>query len=109
MNIDGAGWKLVHFVYDNGTRVATLYVDGAVAATSPAFATGVTTQGSGGHIGNAPQAWGPGGNTTNPLKGMLDELRISTTARGSGWIRTEFANQSSPGTFYSVGPDQPAS
>ncbi len=35
--------------------------------------------------------------------GRIDELRISDEVRSNGWLRTEFLNQSSPSTFYSVG------
>jgi hypothetical protein len=36
------------------------------------------------------------------LNGSLDELRFSTVARSSDWIATEYNNQSSPSTFYSI-------
>ena len=35
--------------------------------------------------------------------GLLDEIRISSIARSDAWIATEYNNQSSPDTFYSVG------
>ena len=38
--------------------------------------------------------------------GVYDEVRLSSIARSSDWIATEFANQSSPGTFFSVGAPQ---
>lgn len=34
--------------------------------------------------------------------GSLDEFRVSKTARGADWIKTEYNNQSSPSTFYGV-------
>jgi gliding motility-associated-like protein len=34
--------------------------------------------------------------------GRIDELRISDEVRSSGWLRTEYNNQSSPSTFYTV-------
>ena len=36
----------------------------------------------------------------------LNELRVSSTVRSSGWIATEYSNQSSPSTFISVGGQQ---
>ena len=36
------------------------------------------------------------------FEGVLDEVRVSTTTRSSDWIKTEFDNQSSPNTFYSI-------
>jgi hypothetical protein len=53
-------------------------------------------------------------NTTNPVyigrsqggspyfTGDIDEVRISNTARTAAWISTEYSNQNSPSTFYSV-------
>lgn len=35
--------------------------------------------------------------------GFMDEIRISTKARNPNWIKTEYNNQNSPSTFYSVG------
>ena len=47
-----------------------------------------------------------GGDTANGseyLDGSLDEVRISTTTRSADWIATEYQNESSPSTFYSIG------
>jgi hypothetical protein len=46
--------------------------------------------------------WG----TTFFLKGLLDEVRISNLARSTNWIHTEYANQNSPATFYTVGAEE---
>ena len=35
--------------------------------------------------------------------GEIDEVRVSDTNRSLIWIQTSYANQNSPGTFYSVG------
>jgi hypothetical protein len=37
------------------------------------------------------------------FKGGMDEVRVSKIARSADWIATEYNNQSSPSTFYSVG------
>jgi len=37
-----------------------------------------------------------------PFYGLIDEVRISSVARSAGWISTEYANQNSPSTFYTV-------
>ena len=39
------------------------------------------------------------------IDGIMDELRISNIARSSDWIRTEFNNQSTPGTYLSFGSE----
>jgi hypothetical protein len=40
------------------------------------------------------------------FNGIIDEVRISDTVRSADWISTEYNNQNSPDTFYSVGPEQ---
>ena len=37
--------------------------------------------------------------------GTLDEVRLSTIERNAGWVTTEYNNQSSPGTFITVGTE----
>ena len=41
--------------------------------------------------------------------GIIDEVRISSMARGADWIKTEYNNESSPGGFYAVGSEEVAS
>jgi hypothetical protein len=38
------------------------------------------------------------------FSGRFDELRISDKVRSDGWLRTEYFNQSSPSTFYTIDP-----
>jgi len=38
--------------------------------------------------------------------GKLDEVRISRVARSTDWMATSYNNQSSPGTFYSLGTQE---
>ncbi len=40
--------------------------------------------------------------------GRFDELRISDKVRSNGWLRTEYNNQSSPSTFYTLGAENSA-
>jgi Concanavalin A-like lectin/glucanases superfamily/IPT/TIG domain len=37
------------------------------------------------------------------FNGTLDEVRVSNAVRSADWISTEYHNQNSPSTFYSVG------
>jgi hypothetical protein len=98
MDLDGAGWVLVHWVFEGS--VSRLYRDGAMTG-SHQHQAGINTQGTAGYLGYAPANWGNCG-----LNGGLDEVRLATVARSAGWIATEYANQKSPQTFYSVGPDE---
>ena len=103
-NIVDAGWTLVHWVYDGSQ--STLYRNGAQAAGPHSHGTGtaVNTQGTGGHLGFAPSAWGQ----QMGMHGILDEVRISRVVRSLNYIATEHLNQLSPATFYTVGAEQPA-
>ena len=38
--------------------------------------------------------------------GNLDELRISSSSRSTGWFATSYANQTDPATFYTDGPEE---
>jgi hypothetical protein len=39
------------------------------------------------------------------MLGSLDEIRVSNAVRSSDWIATEYNNQSSPATFYTLGSE----
>jgi hypothetical protein len=43
-----------------------------------------------------------------PFDGVIDEVRISSTARSDAWLNTEYNNQSDPATFFTLGPEAPA-
>jgi hypothetical protein len=43
---------------------------------------------------------------TRLFNGSIDEIRVSSIARSSSWISTEYANQNSPSTFYTIGTEQ---
>ena len=51
--------------------------------------------------------WRSEADTTPPgiWNGLIDEVRVSSTARSADWVATEYSNQSSPGTFYSLSPE----
>lgn len=38
--------------------------------------------------------------------GYIDEVRVSNSARTAGWITTEYNNQNSPSTFYTLGSEE---
>jgi RHS repeat-associated protein len=88
-------WYYLTLTYDSATGL-TGYVNGAV-------------DGSGGAQGNLASNSGStyigfdGGRWWN---GAIDEVRVSSAARSAGWIATEYNNQSSPATFYTVGGAQ---
>ena len=103
-NLDSAGWTLVHWVFEGANGKNHLYLNGVEITGSPQMLSGINTMGTTGIIGHAPE---PAYGTNMGLEGTIDELRIATVARSAQWIATEYANQSSPSTFYAVGPEQP--
>ncbi|MCK4650232.1 LamG domain-containing protein, partial [Candidatus Pacearchaeota archaeon] len=46
------------------------------------------------------------GKSADGLDSLIDEVRISNVARTAGWIETEYNNQFSPDSFYSVGGEE---
>ena len=48
---------------------------------------------------------GSGFNSSRDWNGIIDETRFSQTARSADWIATEYNNESSPTTFYTVGQE----
>ncbi len=49
-------------------------------------------------IGNSPTG-------QRPIDGIIDEVRISSTIRSDNWLKTEYANQYDPNSFYSIGKE----
>ena len=95
-------WEYVTAVFDRepGTDTAYFYLNGAsVGSESSSLIAGNSASGT--------QAFEIGG--ANWLGG-IDEVRMADTVRTADWIATEYNNQSSPSTFYSViGPQTPSS
>jgi hypothetical protein len=99
---------LVHWTWDATLRENRVYVDEQVRDMDVDANANIMTATASGHIGNAPNAWGPGGNTPNPILGMVDEVWVSTVARSQAWIETAYNNQHDAGAFYTVGAELPA-
>ena len=90
-------WYHVAATYDGANL--RVYLNGALEATT-AHGAPLAVAGS--------LSLGNGVGFTN-FAGQLDEVRVSTGARSAAWITTEYNNQSSPSTFYSVGAENAAS
>jgi RHS repeat-associated protein len=82
-------WNHVVISYD-GT-IARFYIDGVPSGTI----TDSDTFGTGNYF------IGESGNHENFI-GNIDELRLSNSLRSADWIATEYNNQSSTSTFYSL-------
>ncbi|MFW9783800.1 MAG: DUF2341 domain-containing protein, partial [Candidatus Heimdallarchaeota archaeon] len=46
------------------------------------------------------------GWTGEVFDGLIDEVRVSSIPRSSGWINTEYQNQNDPDSFYTIGSEQ---
>jgi biopolymer transport protein ExbB len=93
--LSASTWYYGTMTYD-GTNVI-VYVngnpDGSIAAsgTYNLSAVALTAGGSGGSLF---------------FNGSLDQFEVSDNVRTPTWIATEYANQNSPATFYSVGSEE---
>jgi len=90
-------WYHVAVTYNSGS--ITTYVNGAVDGTTSKGTTINSASGLNFQIGHG---------TTDAIyfQGKLDEIRVSNTVRDADWIKTEYNNQNSPATFYSVGTEE---
>ncbi|HZU28554.1 MAG TPA: DUF2341 domain-containing protein, partial [Bryobacteraceae bacterium] len=70
------------------------YLDGVLAATVNA-GTGAVLSGTHFDLGREQVS---GEN----LDGLMEESRLSAIVRDTNWIRTEYNNQSAPGSFYAI-------
>ncbi|MEO6719375.1 MAG: DUF2341 domain-containing protein, partial [Ferruginibacter sp.] len=99
INYAGTGWHYVTYTFDNVGHSQKVYVDGVQVATgsnasAPVYTSGGTNTFIGKH-GNA--------NVNMDFDGTIDEARVAGASRSAGWVLTEYNNQNSPSTFYSVG------
>ncbi len=90
-----ATWHMVTWTWDGATN--RLYVDGTQTAT-----TATSPQSAAVNYLILGNYWLSGAIGSTPFGGILDEVEISNAARSADWIKTQYNNQSSPGTFYSI-------
>jgi uncharacterized repeat protein (TIGR01451 family) len=96
-------WHYVALTFTNTTL--TCYLDGtslgtATVTTPQTYTAGYWRMGSY-QLGGSPGSWPS--STNGYLVGSIDEARYSASARSADWIATEYNNQNSPSTFYSLG------
>lgn len=99
-NLQAQGPTLVHWTYDADAE-SRIFRGGVLAHGPTEHAGTQSTMGTLGRIGNAPGSFG----SNMGLNAVVDEVRIATVARAPEWISTEFANQSAPASFYTVGTE----
>lgn len=114
------------YMGDNGTGMETMYGNASVADNNWHYITVTRVKNGTDHlyVDGSSQATATGANTSiNPtgdinigrredgdanryFGGYLDEIRVSNTERTACWIGTEYNNQNSPSTFYSISSQQ---
>ncbi|WOV93323.1 MAG: DUF2341 domain-containing protein [Candidatus Nitrosoabyssus spongiisocia] len=87
-------WAYFTVVHES-SGTATIYKNGT-SITSDAVHTSLNESRASNYIGRSN--WG----TDSYFDGKFDEFRLSSTARSADWIATEYANQNSPSTFFTI-------
>src|SRR5258708_29104783 len=92
-------WHHVAATWDSSANTLTGYYDGALTGTvaDSFWPTNFS------HV-----QIGGGFNSNRYWVGQVDEVRMSTVNRSADWVATEYNNQSSPATFYSIGLENAA-
>lgn len=96
---DGATWYMIHGTYSNSDK-CRLYKNGTEKGTGTAPAGAISTSTTNTFEIGSDQAF-PGW-----VNGVLDELRVTSTVLSSTWISTEYNNQNSSSTFYTLGSEE---
>lgn len=97
-DVPGAGvWGYVAGTFD-GSNVR-VYRDGVLKATT-AKSGSLYDSTAKVVIGSSQESSG------NRFPGVIDEVRVANVARSASWLLTEYNNQNSPSTFYSIGAEE---
>ncbi len=99
--ISQGNWYYVTLTWTNG-GATTLYINGVSKGTTSGLNTTWNTSGVTSYLAE-DHIYSYFGKIS------VDEVRISSIARSSDWIATEYNNQNSPAAFYSVGTETPPS
>ena len=90
-------WIYYTIVLDNSS--VTLYKNGTPIDSTPNTFVILNDEFDDNSLGGKSSE---GRNSIVNFDGQLDEFRFSSTARSANWITTEYNNQFSPNTFYTV-------
>ncbi len=92
-NLFDGNWKYIAFTWNDVANLRSLIVNGSSQdSDNSSFSMGNINVI---HIGDYY-------NGGNQIKGIMDEIRISSTIRSQQWLQTEFNNQNSPESFLAV-------
>ena len=96
-----ATWHLVHLVFNRSGPTDKVYVDGSLQTLT----TGARSASGMGNFSNSSLYFMSRAASALNAAGTLDEVRLSTVERNTSWVTTEYNNQSSPGTFITMGSE----
>lgn len=99
---DTSNWLLYHVAFDRDGN-ATMYRNGSSIGTTSISATdGDDIDDDASNFALLIGGIYDGAGST----GILDETRFAIGLKDSGWIETEYDNQNTPASFYTVGAEQ---
>ena len=90
-------WYFLTAVADITNRVKRIYVNGVQVVSGSYVNNWGTDNGNCSIAGETAS-----GETGNRLNGRIDEVRVAKSVLSADWILTEYNNQSSPTTFYTI-------
>ena len=95
-------WYYIVGVVDRTNNRLRIYKNGVEVGTGTSIVgVGSVSNTSNLAIGADSGGWGW-------FDGLIDEVRVSSVARDACWIGTEYNNQSNPGTFITLGSEEPS-
>jgi hypothetical protein len=94
-------WHLIHLVFNRSGSTNKAYVDGSLQTLT----TGTRSASGMGNFSNSSLYFMSRAASALNAAGTLDEVRLSTIERNANWVATEYNNQSSPGTFITIGSE----
>jgi hypothetical protein len=107
VNIADNVWHHVVFVYSPSDQRIYACVDGTAWQATQTATGSITTLNQ--RVIASEQRWvadNYGTADQRYLGAIIDEVRVSNVARSASWIVSEYNNQNSPSTFYSLGAEQ---
>jgi hypothetical protein len=100
---NNGAWYYIVAVSDSSAGLNRIYINGTQVNTVSRSTINTLTEYL--RLGSYKGAgWANSGD--GYYSGLLDEVRVSNTARSAGWILTSYNSQNSPSTFYSLGSEE---
>ena len=95
---DNGAWRHLAFTWNATSQTLSMFVDGSAITPTKSVdqSIGDVSPTTNINLGRQP-------NNTNKMTGYLEEVRIARTTHADGWVLTDYNNQNSPSTFYSLG------